>query len=152
VLDNYTWHAVRAFFEEGGKRLYVVRTFRPLSDTDDGKAQASLPASGGANAVLIESRFQGVAGALRLQLTLSLGQNVLATERNPNQPDPSAADAMRNAAHLHDDDVVWISSFGSPIGVELGSPLSSPLQIAGTFFTARFEPDPVTHEQTWFFY
>src|SRR5215212_9231262 len=29
---NFLWHAVRAFFEEGGKRLYVVRTFRP--DTD----------------------------------------------------------------------------------------------------------------------
>jgi phage tail sheath protein FI len=29
-LHNYLWHAVRAFFEEGGKRLYVGRIFRPL--------------------------------------------------------------------------------------------------------------------------
>src|SRR5215472_9059275 len=27
---NYMWHAVRAFFEEGGKRLYISRIFRPL--------------------------------------------------------------------------------------------------------------------------
>ncbi|MCE2898289.1 MAG: phage tail sheath family protein [Betaproteobacteria bacterium] len=27
---NYLWHAVRAFFEEGGKRLYVSRVYRPL--------------------------------------------------------------------------------------------------------------------------
>jgi phage tail sheath protein FI len=35
---NYLWHAVRAFFEEGGKRLYVGRIFRPLvidGDADD---------------------------------------------------------------------------------------------------------------------
>src|SRR4051795_12108054 len=29
--DNYMWHAVRAFFEEGGKRLYVSRPYRPTS-------------------------------------------------------------------------------------------------------------------------
>src|SRR5215467_5735371 len=28
-MHNYLWHAVRGFFEEGGKRLYVVRVFRP---------------------------------------------------------------------------------------------------------------------------
>src|SRR5258706_1667490 len=31
VMHNYLWHAVRSFFEEGGKRLYVVRVFRPLA-------------------------------------------------------------------------------------------------------------------------
>src|SRR5262245_5365955 len=31
ILHNYLWHAVRSFFEEGGKRLYVVRVFRPLA-------------------------------------------------------------------------------------------------------------------------
>ena len=33
-MDNYLWHAVRAFFEEGGKRLYVARTFRPVANND----------------------------------------------------------------------------------------------------------------------
>src|SRR3982750_3663764 len=28
--DNYLWHAARAFFIEGGKRLYITRIFRPL--------------------------------------------------------------------------------------------------------------------------
>src|SRR5688572_3311473 len=28
---NYLWHAARAFFEEGGKRLYVQRVFRALA-------------------------------------------------------------------------------------------------------------------------
>src|SRR5690348_1931957 len=30
-IDNYLWHGVRAFFEEGGKRLYVVRVFTPYT-------------------------------------------------------------------------------------------------------------------------
>ncbi|HEY6000570.1 MAG TPA: phage tail sheath subtilisin-like domain-containing protein [bacterium] len=33
-LHNYMWHAVRAFFEEGGKRLYVSRVFRPMVGID----------------------------------------------------------------------------------------------------------------------
>lgn len=32
---NYLWHAARAFFEEGGRRLYVSRIFRPDSDEPD---------------------------------------------------------------------------------------------------------------------
>src|SRR5512139_610594 len=32
-LHNFVWHAVRGFFEEGGKRLYMARAFRPLAGT-----------------------------------------------------------------------------------------------------------------------
>src|SRR5512137_1688448 len=35
-MHNYLWHAVRAFFTEGGRRLYIARTFRPRSAGDDG--------------------------------------------------------------------------------------------------------------------
>src|SRR6476469_4775611 len=34
TVDNYMWHAARAFFEEGGTRLYVVRTFRQIGEDD----------------------------------------------------------------------------------------------------------------------
>ena len=33
--DNFLWHAARAFFTEGGKRLYVTRIFRALTDEVD---------------------------------------------------------------------------------------------------------------------
>src|ERR1043165_5574369 len=33
-MDNYVWHAARAFFTEGGKRLYVSRVFRELAAGD----------------------------------------------------------------------------------------------------------------------
>jgi phage tail sheath protein FI len=41
VIDNYLWHAVRAFFEEGGKRLYVSRVFRPLGSSTNDEADTS---------------------------------------------------------------------------------------------------------------
>src|SRR5215210_3527411 len=34
AVDNYMWNAVRAFFEEGGKRLYVSRIFNALTDDE----------------------------------------------------------------------------------------------------------------------
>ena len=38
-MPNFLWQGARAFFEEGGKRLYVVRVFRP-SGSSDGRAHA----------------------------------------------------------------------------------------------------------------
>src|SRR5262245_6428861 len=49
-MHNFLWHAVRAFFEEGGKRLYVARVFRPLNETNDGRASAWLPQKPAADA------------------------------------------------------------------------------------------------------
>lgn len=40
ILHNYMWHGARGFFEEGGKRLYIARTFRPLVSTGDGRYKA----------------------------------------------------------------------------------------------------------------
>lgn len=152
-MTNFMYHAVRGFFEEGGKRLYVVRAFRPSGPTNNGRAKVRLPDAIGENSVIVEARFPGIAGAMRLQLTLSLGQNVLATERDPNQP-ADAPNAMRAVAHLQDNDLVIISTpIGSPLTTELGSPLGSPIELgAGEFYTARREPDPQTHLETWFFY
>src|SRR6266508_1193640 len=33
--DNWMWHAVRGFFENGGARLYVKRVFRPIPIPDE---------------------------------------------------------------------------------------------------------------------
>src|SRR5256885_8310717 len=84
--DNYLWHAVRSFFEEGGKRLYVARTFRQLGNdplpyqrlsadinkdtatlvgglNSDGHARAWITANAGSpprdSAILVRARFPG---------------------------------------------------------------------------------------------
>lgn len=120
-MHNYMWHAVRAFFEEGGKRLYIVRAFKPISDTDEGFARVILPTAGSpADQITIRTRFPGQAGKMRVRLTLRLGQNVLTGE--PNSPAVSA---------LLDRDVVWINDLpDSP-----PSPLTT--LASGEFYVAK---------------
>jgi uncharacterized protein len=144
-IDNYMWHAARAFFEEGGKRLYVVRTFRESSD-GDGRASALLPATAlSANAVQVEARFSGSMGQRRLQLTLNVGQNVLGVAPDPTQP----GSPPRTVAHLQDFDVVWLQQMGSPITPGQGSPLN--LGAPGEYYLARRQFDDQTQQPTWFF-
>jgi Bacteriophage tail sheath protein len=146
-MDNYMWHAVRAFFEQGGKRVYVQRIFRPLVDEDDpalhdvradpdgrsndGRAAANLPATGDPKAALVvKARFPGAAGSRRVRVTLRLGPNALS----------GTTDAAR-VAGLRDRDVVYIVPETSPIG----SPLT------GEFFVAERSVDPVTGAPVWRF-
>ncbi|HJT26015.1 MAG TPA: phage tail sheath subtilisin-like domain-containing protein [Pyrinomonadaceae bacterium] len=108
-MDNYLWHAARAFFEEGGKRLYVSRVFR--AGADDGRASGSLPDGGGAGAVTISARFPGEAGNMRVRFDLLVGQNVLGTDENGNA----------RVAGVLDGDVVWMGDTASPIASPLGT-------------------------------
>src|SRR5437762_9926415 len=44
ILHNYMWHAARAFFEEGGTRLYISRIFAPVAAPGaDGRGLATIP-------------------------------------------------------------------------------------------------------------
>jgi uncharacterized protein len=90
---NYLAHAVRAFFEEGGRRLYVSRVFR----YGDGFASnpAGVPAHHGSlsnvdnsaevgfdyfpqmNELTLVARFPGAAGNLRVTFMLRAGSNAL---------------------------------------------------------------------------
>jgi len=90
-MDGYLWHAVRAFFEEGGKRLYISRVFRPLQDEDETHdlrdrikaccAWAALPGVDADPPLLrLRARYPGEAGNFRVNLLLKLGQNVLASD------------------------------------------------------------------------
>lgn len=119
-MDNYLWHAVRAFFEEGGKRCYIARVFN--ADGDDGRASGTLPNGGGANAVTISARFPGEAGNMRVRFDLLVGQNILGTDEN---------DEARVAGLLNGD-VVWMGDISSPISSPLGG---------GQLYRASFDPE-----------
>lgn len=154
VMHNYLWHAARAFFEEGGKRLYVSRVFRPLSgeyppaDFDDvteaeglfsdGHARRSVPAGGPAGAATslnIRSRFPGRAGNFRVRVTLNLGQSTLGVGDDPADPKPTVG-ALRHR------DLVWISDITSPVDV---TPAGGSFYVADSYF------DKTTNKQTWRF-
>jgi phage tail sheath protein FI len=151
---NFLWHAVRAFFEEGGKRLYIARVFRPLGanpppyqrpDADigddqptvtnglnsDGHARAWLTADPGGGArdgsILLRARFPGAAGNFRIRITVALGQNMLGGKKG-----------SLTAGALSDYDTVWVGDVVSPIDSPPG---------AGGVLTAHFDKT----EQTWVF-
>jgi phage tail sheath protein FI len=111
--DNYMWHGARAFFEEGGKRLYVTRTFRPsvassaLSGFAHGAVGHSPPA------FQVQARFPGVMGNRRVTFTLKAGQNLFSR-------DPSGVNRLQGVA---DRDVVWVrhtAVASPPLGLATG--------------------------------
>jgi phage tail sheath protein FI len=115
---NYMWHAVRAFFEEGGKRLYVMRVFNPTGASKySGQAQALLPAgtssSNLAGALRIIARWPGTMGQMQVTLTLRVGQNIFTQNQGQN-----------TVPGLHNYDLVQIIRAQT-------SPLSSPLGAGG---------------------
>jgi len=138
VLHNYMWHAVRAFFEEGGKRLYVSRVFMSIGVNNQGYAGAWLarkPTSSHEKdrSIHIRARFPGDLGRMRVRLTLRLGQNILGGL--PGKPEIKS---------LTDGDVVWISDI-------VNSPLESPPNERGDYYIAESIPDSQTQESTWQF-
>jgi len=129
-MPNHLWHAVRAFFTEGGKRLYVSRVFKPLSGDykpladgavlpatssayTDGHARVKSEKSGG---LRIRARFPGAAANLRLQLILKGSANVLATDIDPVSGGP-----INTLRSVRDLDLVWVRDrTSSPASVETG--------------------------------
>ena len=77
-MHNFLWHAVRAFFAEGGRRLFVARAFLPRSRDDDGVAGCSLPAEGGAASLRLRARFSGAAGNFLVRFTVRPGASDIA--------------------------------------------------------------------------
>ncbi len=93
-MHNYMWHAVRAFFENGGSRLYVKRIFSAKSGST-GQASGLLSSTGSQDDTLhVAARFPGAAGTRTARFTLQRGQNILAAGPQLNG--------------LLDSDVVWI--------------------------------------------
>ncbi len=152
-MHNWMWHAVRAFFEEGGRRLYVARVYRPdPDDPSQGFARSVLPPTLTLPATLppdqtfedvlpqalhFRARFQGLPGNARVRLTLSLGQNVLSGVRVV--PEAPLTPIVRS---LQPSDIVWVSDVTSPISSPPGS---------GDFYIADRITDATTKEVTWRF-
>ncbi len=71
-MENHLAHGVRAYFNEGGARLYVARVFTPAAD--DGRARSAPVATGtGATPPVARfvARFPGAAGNGRVTLRRS---------------------------------------------------------------------------------
>jgi phage tail sheath protein FI len=84
---NFTWHAVKAFFDQGGARLYVKRVFRAGAGTGFARGTLGPTVLDSASqqdkddaakiSVSVDARFPGTAGNGLATFTLSLGPSVL---------------------------------------------------------------------------
>ena len=115
-FDNHVAHAVRAFFEEGGRRLYVTRTYALPDEQPDGYGHAQWPAEGASppQPFLLRARFPGRAGNFTTTMVFRLGENILRDEPvDPADIDPSAPrhNVLRGAQNY---DTVWAESTASP--------------------------------------
>jgi phage tail sheath protein FI len=130
---NYMWHAARAFFEEGGTKLYISRIFVPL-DADDGADRADGTARetiGGS--VLVQARFPGDFGNMPVRVMLKVGGNVLGQDKVGTG---AGAVKVNRARGVLDNDVVLLqfrSALDSPLNT-IGSPPGDVYAIAQSFF------------------
>jgi len=129
---NYLAHGVRAFFEEGGQRLYVSRVFHfdggfqpdadgippstgpyaMLGNLDNPEYNAgSLP---GAQSLRLVARFPGAAGNMRVTFTLRVGANALVTS-NASPPAPPTLTRIQSYDVVHVGSVQYSSPPGHRI-------------------------------------
>lgn len=73
---NYLAQAVHAYFEEGGKRLYVTRVFNPDENNGDGVARWQ-PEESPPPGYELYARYPGAAGNMAVTLLFKRGANVL---------------------------------------------------------------------------
>ncbi|HEY0173365.1 MAG TPA: hypothetical protein VGB98_20310, partial [Pyrinomonadaceae bacterium] len=80
---NFMAHGVRAFFDNGGTKLYVSRVYE--YDTDDTDPDPDLgKAFGTGSPPLVFARFPGSGGNMRITFTVKVGPNVLTADTGGN--------------------------------------------------------------------
>jgi len=89
---NFLAHGVRAFFEEGGRRLYVSRIYNPPSseeeeEENDGRARANFGIVSPPMNGEIVARFPGRCGNMRITFVPQLSDNLLVTDPISDQPE-----------------------------------------------------------------
>ncbi|MEN9306503.1 MAG: hypothetical protein RL173_435 [Fibrobacterota bacterium] len=122
TMSNYMWHAVRAFFAEGGKRLYVSRVFLPMAADRTASTTPYAPVAEGSelapvkttdtklyldgharyqdsgSKIVVRHRHPGTVGNLRVRVTAKAGRNLLGI----------GADGKAVLGSLSNNDFVWI--------------------------------------------
>jgi len=114
-MHNYVAHAVRAFYEEGGNKLFVSRVYRQSGD-DDGVAEATLVGDGSPPPGLrLRARYPGLAGNFRVEMVLRVGENIRDTELiDPVEPSLGGRPVLRGASNH--DTVIGFDDASPPVG------------------------------------
>jgi uncharacterized protein len=137
-MHNYLWHGARAFFAEGGKRLYTARVFRRLDDEEaadhnfgtddaplynDGCARGVFPADSNAeDQITVRARFPGVLGNMHLRISVRVGQNIINNDSASGTSIGAVSES--DVVLVHDENISF-----------------SPPHLSDTAYLARRSPD-----------
>lgn len=130
-MDNYLAHGVRAFFEEGGRRLYVARAY-------NGEGIASWRPDTSPAPFELRARFPGLAGNFTVTFTFRLGENILAFA----PADPGTVAGSPPAPVLGRNVLRGAQPFDTVWAVGTGSPPGSPAGLGQLYWLDRFFDDP----------
>ncbi len=143
-LTHHLWQGVRAFFSNGGKRLYISRIFKPMDeegattpvryapidpDTEEAAAAAVIEKGGVSYyqdgharvrellsaGLVVRARHPGAAGNARVRFTLKAGGNILSVG-----VDPITKAEKTTVRSLKHGDLVWSADRASPDDASLG--------------------------------
>jgi phage tail sheath protein FI len=97
-MTNYLAQAVKAFFNEGGGRVYVTRVYEQKDENTDGKGRLTLKgAATDGPKIDLSARHPGEMGNLRVTFMVKAGLNILA-----------AADGKNLLRGVNNYDMVWV--------------------------------------------
>lgn len=75
--QNYVAHAVRAFFDNGGQRLYVSRVYQQANDSPSHSGWAVRTIGTSPNEITLRARFPGRGGNMRVTFAAKASSNLL---------------------------------------------------------------------------
>jgi hypothetical protein len=126
---NYTAHAARAFFMNGGRRLYVSRVYSP----DDGSGVASLPVSlGGGETATWRARWPGTFGNVWVGTRVRRSKNV--GFPSPAPPDGFGKVQVKRARQGA---VVEIHAASDPVPKDTDPPIAAKLAVVNVLSTGE---------------
>jgi phage tail sheath protein FI len=142
ATDNFLAHAVRAFFENGGRRLYVTRVYDAGENAQF--ATATITAGSPPDSIDLKARYRGSGGKLTISFTPHVGQNALVgIPRDPLNPGSQKDPAVRG---LNNFDLVMIADAPGGSPPSMSPPPGSPPSGGVTLYWAEqyFENNRVT--------
>ncbi|HVG34284.1 MAG TPA: phage tail sheath subtilisin-like domain-containing protein [Pyrinomonadaceae bacterium] len=136
--QNYMAHAVRAFYDNGGTKLYVTRIYEPDVDqqtlrtmSEEALRDLGCAAAAGSPSLIV-ARFPGRAGNMRITFSVKVGPNVLTTDGDDNP----------TVSGLTDADLVYIKQV--PTGSPPQLPTTNP--VANGFYDVLKDEDGVNFD------
>ena len=115
--ECYLAHAVRAFFDNGGKRVYVSRVFSPRADNQPGVAFRTVSVPGTAFTFDWKARWPGALGNVQVQAVVRRSKNLLIDSSTFYPKDDPRNGWGIQATRVRSGAVVEIAAGGTPVPI-----------------------------------